>query len=128
MIVVLDSWAIMRLLESVEPVASRVQEQVDSGDSVMSWINLGEVFYVLRRAVGEAAALDTVRDIESAVRVLAPDRTAVLDAARIKAEHRMSYADSFAAATAAKLGCPLWTGDPELLVDGASWNPVDPSA
>ena len=127
MTVVLDSWAIMCLLEGVEPAASRVQVQIDSGETIMSWINLGEVFYVLRRVAGETAALDTIRDIESAVKVLTPDRATVLDAARIKSDYRMSYADSFAAATAARLGFPLWTGDPELLVTGAPWNPVDPS-
>jgi predicted nucleic acid-binding protein len=125
--VVLDSWAIMRLLEGSQPAADRVQHQLDEGAAVMSWINLGEVFYVLRRVVGEKPALETVRDIESVVNVLVPDRATVLDAARIKSEHRMAYADSFAAATAVRQSAPLWTGDPELLVSGAPWKPFDPS-
>ena len=125
--VVLDSWAVMRLLEGTEPAASKVQQQLDAGSAVMSWINLGEVFYVLRRAVGESAALDAVRDIESAVAVLLPDRETVLEAGRIKSEHRMAYADSFAAATAVRQKAPLWTGDPELLVPGAAWAPYNPS-
>ncbi len=127
MTVVLDSWAIMRLLEGAEPAAGRVQEKIDARAAVMSWINLGEVFYVLRRSAGEASALGTVRDIEAVVKVLTPDRGTVLDAARIKSDHRMSYADSFAAATATRLDLPLWTGDPELLVQGATWTAMNPS-
>lgn len=127
MTVVLDSWAVMRLLEGTEPTASRVQEQIDAHQAVMSWINLGEVFYVIRRISGEANALSTVHDLETVVKVLAPDRGTVLDAARIKSDYRMSYADSFAAATAMQLHLPLWTGDPELLVAGAPWSAIDPS-
>ncbi len=127
MTVVLDSWAVMRLLEGEQPVADRVQEHLDAGSAVMSWINLGEVFYVLRRAVGEAGAMETIRDIEAAVTVLLPDRDTVLNAARVKSEHRMAYADSYAAATAIRQKAPLWTGDPELLIAGAAWESCDPS-
>lgn len=127
MTVVLDSWAVMRLLEGAEPTASRVQEQIDTREAVMSWINLGEVFYVVRRISGEADALRTVRDFETVVKVLLPDRGTVLDAAGIKSDYRMSYADSFAAATAMRSNLPLWTGDPELLVAGAPWKSIDPS-
>lgn len=128
MTVVLDSWAIMRLLDGAEPTATRVQDAIDGGTAVMNWINLGEVYYVLARRHGAEAALATVRDIENVVATVTPDPTLVLDAARIKAGHAMYYADAFAAATAAREHAPLWTGDPELLVAGAPWNPLDPSA
>ena len=117
----------MRLLEGTQPTASRVQDAIDSGHAVMSWINLGEVAYVVSRAFGADAMERTVRDLESAVRVVLPDRALVLDAAAIKAEHAMSYADAYAAATAVRFGAELWTGDPELLVEGAPWHPADPS-
>jgi ribonuclease VapC len=127
MTVVLDSWAIMRLLEGAEPAASRVQEQIDSGDAVMSWINLGEILYVLSRAEGADAASTTVRDIENSITAVLPDRSLILEAARIKANHAMSYADAFAAATAIRYAAPLWTGDPELLTADAEWNAYNPS-
>jgi ribonuclease VapC len=38
----------------------------------------------------------------------------VLDAARLKSEHAISYADCFAAATAIKEGASIVTGDPEF--------------
>ena len=123
---ILDSWAIMRLLEGTEPAASRVQAQIDAGDAIMSWINLGEVSYVLTRSVGAVAAESTVSDLEKVVDARLPDRATVLDAAAIKARYPMSYADSFAAATASRLAMPLWTGDPELLVIDATWTTYNP--
>ena len=60
------------------------------------------------------------------MRTVLPDRALILEAARIKADYPMSYADAFAAATAIQLGAPLWTGDPELLVADAAWQTVDP--
>ncbi len=87
----------------------------------MSWINLGEVHYVLRRLHGEGAAIDTVRDIRDVIDARLPDEITVLQAARIKADQPMSYADAFAAALAVACNAELWTGDPELLVEGSPW-------
>lgn len=43
------------------------------------------------------------------------------DAAQIKADHPMAYANAFAAALTVAINATLWTGDPELLVDGSTW-------
>jgi len=120
--VVLDSWAVLRLLEGTEPAASRVQAELE-GDSrpVMSWINLGEVFYVVRRLHGHEAAESVVRDLRPQLDLDLPDATRVLEAATIKADHAMAYADAFAAATALAHRAPLLTGDPELLLPSALW-------
>lgn len=87
----------------------------------MNWINLGEVFYVVRRSGGDQAAIETVRDIRDVTSAELPAQARILEAARIKAEHPMAYADAFAAATAVAHGAVLWTGDPELLIDPAPW-------
>lgn len=122
MTVVLDSWAVLRLLEGAEPAASRVQTELDSGVApVMSWINLGEVFYVVRRLHGGDAAASVVRDLRPQLDLDLPDAERVLEAATIKADHAMAYADAFAAATALAHQAPLLTGDPELLLPSAAW-------
>ena len=87
----------------------------------MSWINLGEVHYVLRRLHGEDDASETVRDLRDVIDARLPDERLVLDAAKIKADQPMAYADAFAAALAVAQDAVLWTGDPELLVDRAAW-------
>lgn len=121
MTVVLDSWAVLRHLENTEPAATLVAELLDAERPLMSWINLGEVHYALRRAHGEDDATETVRDLRDVVDVRLPDEGLVLDAARLKADHPMAYADAFGAALAVAEEATLWTGDPELLVDGSLW-------
>lgn len=121
MTVVLDSWAVLRFLENAEPAASLVADLLDDQRPLMSWVNLGEVHYVLRRSSGEDAAMETVRDLRDAIDVRLPDERLVLDAARLKADFPMAYADAFGAALAISEGAPLWTGDPELLVAASPW-------
>lgn len=120
MTVVLDSWAILRYLEDAGP-AARVADLLDAERPLMSWINLGEVHYVVRRAHGEDEAVEAVRDLRDVIDVRLPDERLVLDAARLKADHPMAYADAFGAALAIAHEATLWTGDPELLVDGSPW-------
>ena len=121
MTVVLDSWAVLRYLEDASPAAEAVSDLLGQEKPLMSWINVGEVHYVLRRLHGEDAAAETVRDLRDVIDALLPDERLVIDAARIKADHRMAYADAFAAALTTASDATLWTGDPELLVDGSSW-------
>lgn len=122
MTVVLDSWAVIRYLEDSHPVAGHVGALLETERPIMSWINLGEVFYVIRRAVGEEAAAATLRDLRDSVSAEVPGESRIIAAARIKAEHPMAYADAFAAATAIAHEATLWTGDPELLVANSDWS------
>ncbi len=121
MTVVLDSWAVLRYLEGTGAAATAVADLLDGDRPLMSWINLGEVHYVLRRLHGEDDASETVRDLRDVIDARLPDERLVLDAARIKADQPMAYADAFAAALAVAQDAVLWTGDPELLVDRAAW-------
>ena len=121
MTTVLDSWAVLRYLEDEGDAASQIAELLTAERPVISWINLGEVFYVIRRSNGEAAALSTVRDLRDFIDAELPDEHRVLQAGRIKSEYPLAYADAFAAATAQAHEAELWTGDPELLVENASW-------
>jgi predicted nucleic acid-binding protein len=119
--VVLDSWAVLRYLENAGPAADAVAALLDEQRPLMSWINLGEVLYVVRRAHGEHAAIDTIRDLREVLDVRLPDEHTVMTAARIKADYPMAFADAFGAALAIAERTTLWTGDPELLVDDAPW-------
>lgn len=126
MSIVLDSWAVLRLLEGVEPAATRVQAAiVGPVPARMSWMNVGEVFYVVSRLEGAAAAHEVVRDLRDLLELDLPDASRVLEAAAIKATHPMAYADAFAAATAIAHDATLLTGDPELLVEDAPWRAED---
>ena len=120
----LDSWAVLAWLEGVEPAASRVQDALAS-HPVMSWINVGEVAYVLERRVGVDRSREVVRELRRLLNLDLPTEERVIEAARVKAGHRMAYADAFAVATALAHGANLLTGDPEILRGDKSWSVVD---
>lgn len=120
MTVCLDAWAVLAWLYD-EPAAERVRISLGHERALMSWINAGEVFYVLRRSAGEARAREALRDLGRVVVLELPSEARVLEAASIKADHPMSYADAFAVASAIGSGATLLTGDPEILEADAGW-------
>jgi predicted nucleic acid-binding protein len=116
----LDSWAVLEWLRDTEPAASRVEELLPTRP-LMSWINLGEVDYVVHRAEGAEAASDTVRWLRPRLTLDLPGEERILAAAVIKATHPLAHADAFAVATALAHGAILVTGDPEILEADADW-------
>lgn len=120
----LDSWAILRWLEGKEPAASHVEAALVSRP-VMSWINLGEVSYVVERLAGPDRAQRVVRQLRRQLTMDLPTEARVIEAARLKAAHPMAYADAFAVATAIAHRATLLTGDPEILLGDPNWPTVD---
>ncbi|MDX6645447.1 MAG: ribonuclease VapC [Miltoncostaeaceae bacterium] len=81
----------------------------------MSWINAGEVAYVVERAAGAERAREVIAELRGRLVLELPHQERILAAARIKARHAMAYADAFACATSLAHGSLLLTGDPEIL-------------
>lgn len=111
---VLDTWALLALLND-EPPAARVEETWQKEEPIICSVNLGEALYVLIRAHGEEVATRTVDRVRVELNVFDPDWRLVAEAAGIKAHGGLSYADCFALATARRHRSPLWTGDPEIV-------------
>ncbi len=125
MTVVLDAWAIMAVLED-EPSGGRVQERIDAGGAVVSWVNLTEVIDKSSRRRGPEATHRIVSTLRALMRTELPDERTCLDAAAVKASARVSLADAFAVATARRHNAPLWTGDPEIVaLDTADLDVID---
>ena len=116
---VLDAWALLAHFGN-EAGAERVRQVLKSAErhectTGMSMINLGEVAYLLERERGLEQVHKVLAVIRSLpIRLLTVDEKVVLAAAHIKANHRLSYADAFAAASAKMWQAKLLTGDPEL--------------
>lgn len=115
MTVCLDSWAVIAWLDGDHPAAGIVQAALESERPWMSWLNLGEVAYLVERRRGRGISAEVIRKLRHAVRLdeVTPER--VLAAAQLKAANPIAFADCFAAATAAAHRATLLTGDPELL-------------
>jgi predicted nucleic acid-binding protein len=118
---VVDSWALLAYLLDEVPASTAVSRYLTRAHAgnmrlVLSWINYGEVFYRVVRRLGEARGEEAMAQARRLPIELAPVRDhVVLEAARLKAAHAISYADAFAVATARLQGLPLLTGDPEIL-------------
>jgi predicted nucleic acid-binding protein len=95
--------------------AGEVAVAIDTGEALVSAINLGEVLYGLERAHGRERATELVEQIRSVITVEEPDWELVAQASHIKAAGGLSYADAFCVATAQRHEAPLYTGDPEIL-------------
>jgi predicted nucleic acid-binding protein len=81
----------------------------------MSEINLGEVYYITIRRLG----VETARRFLEQFFTLTVQRVPVTwelieSASELKAQHAISYADCFVAATALKVHGAIVTGDPEF--------------
>ena len=110
----LDSWAVLRFLEGSSAAARRVRQVMRRGRPVMSWINLGEVYYTVHRTAGAAEADATLAQLRPLLSLDAATAERVMAAARIKALHPFAYGDAFAVATATAHDAVLLTGDPKL--------------
>jgi len=116
---VLDSFAVLALL-SREPGGEEVsgllrQAQMGKVDLLMTWVNLGEVAYIVERRWGQGRVYQVLANLEATqVEVVSVGRELALTAAHIKAEHSLSYADAVAAALAVNSHATLVTGDPEF--------------
>lgn len=116
--VVLDAWAVLALLND-EPAATEVDRAITAETAVMSLINLGEVVHRAIPRRGERRTLEAVGTVRRRIQVEDVDDDLVIAAARLKAAHRLSYADAFCVATARRHDALVYTGDPEILaLDG----------
>jgi ribonuclease VapC len=82
---------------------------------LMSAINVGEIYYFLRKHRAVALA-ESWRESSSTLpaTIEVPTADDIWSAASLKARFPIAYADAFAAALAQKYNCPLVTGDPEF--------------
>jgi predicted nucleic acid-binding protein len=116
---VLDSFALMVYLGD-EPGKGRVEEVLSLAEKhgcrvVMCLINLGEVLYMTERRRGLTKAQQVLALVDSLpLELLEATRDLVLDAAHIKAQHALSYADAFVVAASLRERGVVLTGDPEF--------------
>lgn len=120
-VAVVDSWAALAFLRkegSADATMRRYLKRADSGNVrlLMNVVNLGEVYYRMIQLAGEDNADEHLRLLRKLPIEMIPVRESLaLEAGRIKAQHRISFADAFAVATARVEHGTVLTGDPEIL-------------
>lgn len=115
----LDSFAVLawvqdeRGAERVELLLTRARRE--RAPLLLNVVNLGEVYYRVARQHGHGFAQELIRQIEILpLQLYDCDAALALEAARIKADFPMAYADAFAVATAVREDAVVVTGDPEF--------------
>ncbi len=117
---VLDTWPILGWVNGRQPATELVERLFDESAAggaqlFMSAINAGEVYCVLRKLHSEGLAeswRNSSRTLPVTINV--PTLDEIWDAALLKGQYAISYADAFAARLAQKHRCALVTGDPDF--------------
>ncbi len=120
-VAVVDSWAALTFLRReglADTTVRRYLKRADSGNVrlLMNLVNLGEVYYRMIQLAGVGDADERLRLLRKLPIEMVPVRGPLaMEAGRIKARYRISFADTFAVATARVEDGAVLTGDPEIL-------------
>ena len=117
----LDSYAVLAWIQDeegaqfVEDLLYRSREKEE--EVLLNIVNLGEIFYRCARVLDLPAARKILENIKILpLRIIHCPNDLVLQAAELKAQYPIAYADALALATAIREGAGIVTGDPEFRV------------
>ncbi|MGA1826190.1 MAG: type II toxin-antitoxin system VapC family toxin [bacterium] len=118
-LIVLDSFALVCFFHK-EPGWEKVQKvlyglSASGTHALLNSINWGEFYYIIKRHVGKRKAEEALALlIQLPIKILSVDDDLVKEAAEIKSDYPVSYADAFCIATAQRSGGRILTSDPEF--------------
>lgn len=119
MLKVIDAHGLLVFLEKesgYEKVERFFVEATEKDEDVlMSSVNFGEVYYIVSRECGLVKAQEIEKIIKTLpIKIVSVDVELAKEAARLKAGHKISYADCFAAGLAKLHKGEVITGDKEF--------------
>ena len=100
-----------------EPSAETVAEILELARNnqiklYMSWINVGEVYYIIQRRYDRKIAIDLIENVKAwPIELIESSHEQVIIAGDIKAKYPMSLGDSYAAALTIRVRGVLLTAD-----------------
>jgi predicted nucleic acid-binding protein len=110
----IDSWAWIEYWKGGK-LAEEAASYIDGEEeSVVSAINLAEVYLWVARSYGEGTAGEKVATVEKRCHVVPVERDTAIEAARIKRRERLGLADSLILATARQVRARVVTGDQDM--------------
>jgi len=116
---IFDSHALLKFFQKekgYEKVVHLLEEIRKTGATkYINAINLGEIIYSTKKEFGDQKKLEVLANIERLNFTILPiPNNLIFQAAEYKAQYALSYADSFALASAVEHKATLVTGDPEF--------------
>ena len=116
---VFDTYAVLGYFLD-EPSAETVAEILelarnDEAKLYMSWVNMGEVYYIIQRRYDRKTAIDLIENLKAwPIELAEASHEQVIAAGDIKAKYSMSLGDSYAAALTLRVRGILLTADKEF--------------
>ena len=115
---VLDANAMVRFMNRTLD-AARIKalfDQAGTGDAklAISVVNWGEVIYTMAKRIGLARATADLRSLGAALDTVGVEEDMAEEAAALKFNFKLGFADSFAAALAIGMNATLVTADPDF--------------
>lgn len=122
MVKIFDAYAVLCWMQE-EPGSSYIDHLMEEAEKGavkihISAINVGEVFYRLIKSGNGKDAAAFLLDVKKKAfpwRVVPATNTRIWEAAKLKGQYRISYADAFALALANETGGEIVTRDPEII-------------
>jgi len=116
---VLDSYAMIAYFEDeagADRVAQILRELIKGqAKGFMSVVNWGELYYNTMREQGISEADKVILQLDKfPIQIVDVNKELAYEAAKLKGEFRIAYADCFAVALSVKLNADLVTGDPDF--------------
>lgn len=114
MTVLIDSWTWIEYWKGGDLAKEAAQHIEGEEESIVSTINLAEVYFWVSRYYDETTANGKLLTIEKRCHVISVDRDVAIEAAKTKRKEKLALADSLILATARKAGAQVVTGDRDM--------------
>jgi ribonuclease VapC len=110
---IFDSHALLKFFQKEKGYEKEIRKT--GATKYINAINLGEIIYSTKKEFGDQKKLEVLANIERLNFTILPiPNNLIFQAAEYKAQYAISYADSFALASAVEHKATLVTGDPEF--------------
>lgn len=114
MTVLIDSWTWIEYWKGGKLAKAAAAYIESDEESVVSTVNISEVYFWVARYYDEATAAEKLKTIEKRCSVVEVDKEIAISAAKIKIESKLGLADSIIMATARHVRGKIVTGDPDM--------------
>jgi len=114
MTVLIDSWAWIEYWKGGELASEAARYIEGDEESVVSTINIAELYFWVARYYDEGTADEKLATVEKRCHVVAVEKEVAIDAAKIRVLSKLALADSLILATARRVGGKVISGDPDM--------------
>jgi len=114
MTVLIDSWAWIEYWKGGEFAKEAAAFIEGDEESVVSTVNLAEVYYWIAKHYDDHTAKNKLLTVEGRCHVIPVEKGIAIEGAKIKTESRLGLADSLILATARHTHATVVTGDPDM--------------